>query len=595
MGGALGVFFLRNTYRAIQYARIVNVKNKSLFYMLVVSQALGILVSVTFVVADFDRTLNCTAVGMLKKGGVLVSSTLLVTGILGTKAYRCLSNAGFVIVTLALMRAAIIAVSGLVLVQYKGGRRFTGTCETVTESTLLPVSIILQFMEACFICICFLWAVYRSYRSPADHARLSLPLEEEDETSSVETNDKDDDHGARTSRRGWWDYVPSPSAHPSRRSSRSAQSTPKDMVGQFRRWWTGEPMLPSTVFQRKPSLPGELPIPQPPRMSSASNIAPVRMSASREPERPRGGSPPPPSVMERIIRYVPRAELLRSMLKNELLYTTFITAVLLVIAIVMLVGVTQQLLLGANSWIILDWVIISFCTMHTFGRVAHRHEREAWLQDPANWKPIHHAQIEDETALRPKNSRRAWSPVSVASNWRQRYRQRGESDAPSSVGRYRSGEFSEPFTPSRPSRVRSGSLTRSPEVPVSVSRSTSVASSTPMHSASVDSMFRPPVARHGNESPMILPSPEYPLTGVSTPHSGAASDSHAILSRAGTASPSARRSPSQSPGPDVGRSHHSHSRRHSPIPRSPPSRRVSRAWDPENPEPPDPLAVLEQG
>ena len=80
---------------------------------------------------------------MLKKGGVLVSSTLLVrprlchhsfprliqvqvTGILGTKAYRCLSNAGFVIVTLSLMRAAIIAVSGVVLAEYKGGRRFTG-------------------------------------------------------------------------------------------------------------------------------------------------------------------------------------------------------------------------------------------------------------------------------------------------------------------------------------------------------------------------------------------------------------------------------------------------------------------------------------
>ena len=61
MGGALGVFFLRNTYRAIQYARIVNVKNKSLFYMLAVSQAIGIVVSVTFVVADFDWTLNCTA------------------------------------------------------------------------------------------------------------------------------------------------------------------------------------------------------------------------------------------------------------------------------------------------------------------------------------------------------------------------------------------------------------------------------------------------------------------------------------------------------------------------------------------------------
>ena len=140
---------------------------------------------------------------MLKKGGVLVSSTLLVrphlcshsfprliqvqvTGILGTKAYRCLSNAGFVIVTLSLMRAAIIAVSGVVLAEYKGGRRFTGeqcpqsmstsvlrplgTCETISESPLLPLSIILQFLEACFICICC-----GSSSAQSVHNGLTLP------------------------------------------------------------------------------------------------------------------------------------------------------------------------------------------------------------------------------------------------------------------------------------------------------------------------------------------------------------------------------------------------------------------------------------
>lgn len=61
MGGALSVFFLRNTYRALQYTRTVNVKNKSLFYMLVVSQAIGLIVSVIFVAADFTRTFDCTA------------------------------------------------------------------------------------------------------------------------------------------------------------------------------------------------------------------------------------------------------------------------------------------------------------------------------------------------------------------------------------------------------------------------------------------------------------------------------------------------------------------------------------------------------
>ncbi|PIL32077.1 hypothetical protein GSI_06781 [Ganoderma sinense ZZ0214-1] len=209
MGGALIVFFMLSTYRAIQYTRVVKVKNKGLFYMLIMSQLIGIVVSVFFVLADFNTDIDCTATGMVKKGGVLISSTLLVTGILGTKAYRCLSNAGFVIVVLAFLRAAVVAVSGVVLAEYKGGRRFTGTCETVSESPLLPVSIVLQFLEAFFICICFMSAVFRSYRGPANHARLSLPLEE-DETSSVGSNDKEHDGAQVRTIRGWWDYVPSP-------------------------------------------------------------------------------------------------------------------------------------------------------------------------------------------------------------------------------------------------------------------------------------------------------------------------------------------------------------------------------------------------
>ena len=61
MGGALSVYFLRNTYRAIQYTRLVNVKNKTLFYLLIVSQVIGIFVSVFFVIADFSDDFNCTA------------------------------------------------------------------------------------------------------------------------------------------------------------------------------------------------------------------------------------------------------------------------------------------------------------------------------------------------------------------------------------------------------------------------------------------------------------------------------------------------------------------------------------------------------
>lgn len=210
----------------------------------------------------------------------------------------------------------------------------TGTCETVSESPWLPISTALQFVEAVFLCVCcrhlcfttqagirlhspVLWAVYKSYRSPADHARLSLQVQE-DEASSVDLGDKDDGPDGGEARRGWWDYVPEHGEGKTRDLGPLTPPlpTPKDLVNRFRQWWTGAPVLPSTVFQRKPSTPGDLPIPQP-RISTGSgaNALSLRMSTTRDAERP--SSPPPPSVMERIIRYVPRAELFRNMLRNE--------------------------------------------------------------------------------------------------------------------------------------------------------------------------------------------------------------------------------------------------------------------------------------
>ena len=118
-------------------------------------------------------------------------------------------------------------------------------------------------------------------------------------------------------RRGWWDYVPSSSpyekqANPQSRPEENVKACPK---GRFRRWLYGDPVLPSTVFQPHESM---APPPQGAvRTSTLSNTPPSRVSANYEPEYPRAGSPPPPSVMDRIIRYVPRADLLRNMLKNE--------------------------------------------------------------------------------------------------------------------------------------------------------------------------------------------------------------------------------------------------------------------------------------
>lgn len=205
--------------------------------------------------------------------------------------------------------------------------------------------------------------------------------------------------------------------------------------------------------------------------------------------------------------------------------------------------------------------------MHSFGRVARRHERETWLQDPSNWRSLHHAEIEDQTTLRPKNPRRAWSPVSVASDWRQRYRQQGESDAPSTVGRgYRAAEhsLSDPFSSPPPSW--SGSTTRSPERPVALSRSTSVVS---FPATSMELTYKPP---HGCGTPTILPSPDYPPTSTSSPQW----DPHAMMS---VSMPSVVPTPTSYSRPR-------HRGMSNPSPRSPPPGRTSQSR--VEPEPPDP-------
>ncbi len=216
-------------------------------------------------------------------------------------------------------------------------------------------------------------------------------------------------------------------------------------------------------------------------------------------------------------------------------------------------------------------LIVSLCTMHSFSRVAKRHEQESWLQDPANWRSIHHAQVEDNTALRPKHPRRAWSPVSVRSSRRYRYQERSESDSTiRSAAPYRSTELPETFSVSQSSRLRSASFIRhstSTDLP-SISRSTSIASS-PI--PSMDSPFRPPLPPPDPSSPMVLPSPEYPPSpSATTP----LSESHGYTPRSATRRVTLGLRPS---GPSASR------RRSS----SQGQRLASQDWDPENPEPPD--------
>ena len=185
--------------------------------------------------------------------------------------------------------------------------------------------------------------------------------------------------------------------------------------------------------------------------------------------------------------------------------------------------------------------------MHSFSRVARRHEREAWLQDPANWGSMRRAEVEDATTLRPRNPRRAWSPVSV--DWRQRRRRRGDSSVPSGSTDLRDTlDLSDAATTSaRESRVRSLSVVRSPRSPERPSPRVRSPSPSPVPSAPVDGIPRLPCLRTaGPGSPTILPSPDWPSTHVSTPYSASRSSLGPPLLRSSSAPGSRSRRRSRS-------------------------------------------------
>lgn len=58
---------------------------------------------------------------------------------------------------------------------------------------------------------------------------------------------------------------------------------------------------------------------------------------------------------------------------------------------------------------------MSVFTMHSFGRVVRRHEREAILQHPSAWDPMYRAELEASRAFRQGNMRRPFSPISTIS------------------------------------------------------------------------------------------------------------------------------------------------------------------------------------
>ena len=134
-------------------------------------------------------------------------------------------------------------------------------------------------------------------------------------------------------RRGWWDYVPErprseqvppasrASPGPSRRSSEHSGII-RYVGSKLHSLWSYPPP-DSPSLHRKPSIPGDLPISQPGRTSSVTfsvhRAGQAGRGSLRVPVAQRLHVPPPPSpsAMSRLSKYMPRMQLFKRVLKDE--------------------------------------------------------------------------------------------------------------------------------------------------------------------------------------------------------------------------------------------------------------------------------------
>ena len=141
---ALFVFFLRNTFTVVRYIRSGEVPHKTLLYTLLGSQVTGLVFPLPTLISTFTKDANCRTYVMtppqtrrrlnspaprtevVSTMTNFLSLSLLVTGILGVKAYRCLDNSKAVLVGLVLLRSATVVLITLDAINLDAGRRLAG-------------------------------------------------------------------------------------------------------------------------------------------------------------------------------------------------------------------------------------------------------------------------------------------------------------------------------------------------------------------------------------------------------------------------------------------------------------------------------------
>ena len=212
--------------------------------------------------------------------------------------------------------------------------------------SIMPVIIILQAVESAFICICckcdgrrqkqlptfssiVVFAVWQASRSSTEQGRMSISLSIDDKGRSLEIIDGGNNDNTQI-RRGWWDYVPEgprpeQQNYPQSADHSRSNSDPSRIIqyvgSKLHDLWTYPPE-DDPPLHRTTSLPAELTAQQPPRTSiTFTNVVAYDSDGLtrnqglrlRSQEQPL----PSPSAMSRLSKYMPRMQLFKRVLKNE--------------------------------------------------------------------------------------------------------------------------------------------------------------------------------------------------------------------------------------------------------------------------------------
>ncbi|KZT30370.1 hypothetical protein NEOLEDRAFT_1173810 [Neolentinus lepideus HHB14362 ss-1] len=413
--GAFIAFFIRNIIVSISYVRRGRVKHKYLFYALLVSQILGPVGLVPLIVSYF-KPLDCTVVNRVTFMSVVLSQSLLMTGILGVKAYRCLSDSKVVLAVISAFQLGIVTCAVCDLVGLQGKKHILGSCALAGHTRFVQIVFFLFCAEGLFICTCFVRALWKSSRTSTIPGRLSIHLTSASE-QSVNRRRSTNVQDPPRSRRGWWDYVPEVPKVSEPQSPDGPKTEDKGngsgMLWASFRWLIMREDVPAYAYQRKPSLPGPYPLRHPgiplrPR-GRDQNTHPDFGRLRGQPH-PAQRSPSLSASTRRLGKFIPRMELFKEVMRNELGYTAFLAITCAVSAVLSTVGVNLGLLFSPGGWTGLNWLVMSLLVVHSFSRVVRRHEREALLQHPAAWDPMYRAEEALFTSRhRQPESWRYWS------------------------------------------------------------------------------------------------------------------------------------------------------------------------------------------